>query len=329
MPQPPLLQAAPTPVGLRSGAAARLAGLPVTTLRVWERRYSVVAAPKTATGQRLYSNHDVQRLRLLKRLTDSGHAIGTIATLALERLEALAGGLMAAAPPATALDPRVVVVGRGVAQKLTAFGPCQLLAVHDHLDQAEAAPPAAGPVDVLLVHLPSLQPAGAQRVLALAARQHAAAVVVLYAFGAEAVVATLDAAGATVRREPIAPRELAQLVAPLRRAAPAETPSPRDGTGWEAEPRRFSDEALAGLMQQASSVACECPRHLAEIVLQLAGFERYSADCLSASPADSALHLHLSGLTAAARTHFELALARVVAEEGLALADGPGPAARE
>ena len=323
MPKLPLPQEAATPIGLRSGAAARLAGLPVTTLRVWERRYQVVAAPKTATGQRLYSNHDVQRLRLLKRLTDSGHAIGTIAALALEPLEALAGGLMmAAAPPATGLDPRLVVVGRGVAQKLTAFGPCQLLAVHDQLNQAEAAPPAAGPVDVLLVHLPSLQPAGAQRVLALAARLRADAVVVLYAFGAEAVVATLDAAGATVRREPIAPRELAQLVAPRRRSAPPGPP------GWQAAPRRFSDEALAGLMQQATSVACECPRHLAEIVLQLAAFERYSGDCLAASPADSALHLHLSELAAAARAHFELALMRVVAEEGLATADAGGASAR-
>ena len=31
---------------LRSGTAARLAGLPVSTLRVWERRYAVVDAPK-------------------------------------------------------------------------------------------------------------------------------------------------------------------------------------------------------------------------------------------------------------------------------------------
>ena len=91
---------------------------------------------------------------------------------------------------------------------------------------------------------------------------------------------------------------------------------------WQAAPRRFSDEALAGLTQQVSSIACECPRHLAEIVLQLAHFERYSADCLAGSPADTALHLHLSGLAAAARTQFEQALARVVAAEGL---DVTGP----
>ena len=323
MTQPPTPAAADTLVGLRSGAAARLAGLPVTTLRVWERRYAVVSAPKTATGQRLYSTHDVQRLRLLKQLTGNGHAIGTIAALALEALETLAGGLVPAAPPAEGLKARgVVVVGRGLAQKLTAVSGCELLAVHEQLDQAEAAP-AVGPVDVLLVHLTSLQPAAAQKVLALGARLRAGTVVVLYAFGAEAVVATLDTAGATVRREPVAPRELAQLVAARSRPAPPDPPR------WQAAPRHYSDEALARLTQQVSSVACECPRHLAELVLQLAGFERYSADCLTGSPADSALHLHLSGLAAAARAQFELALVRVEAEEALANAGAGRTATRD
>jgi len=80
----------PPDARLRSGSAARLAGLPVTTLRVWERRYGVVAAPKSATGQRLYGAGDVQRLALLKLLSDRGHAIGTMATLPLADLLGLA-----------------------------------------------------------------------------------------------------------------------------------------------------------------------------------------------------------------------------------------------
>ena len=316
MPTPHSIALAAAPVGLRSGAVARLAGLPVTTLRVWERRYGVVAAPKTASGQRLYSSHDVLRLRALKQLTDNGHAIGTIAALPLEALEALVGGLPTVAPANTGQQPQLVVVGRAAARKLSAWGDHVLRAAYDTLDQAEAADPAPGPTDVLLVHLPSLQPVAAQRVLALGARLHAGAVVVLYAFGAEAVVATLDAAGATVRREPVGPRELAQLVAPRGRSAALET------ARWPSAPRRFSDDALASLTQQVSSVACECPRHLAEIVLQLAHFERYSADCLALSTADAALHLDLSGLAAAARTQFEQVLARVVAAEGL---DVTGP----
>jgi len=86
---------------LRSGAAARLAGLPVTTLRVWERRYGVVSAPKTATGQRQYGAVDVQRLALLKLLSNHGHAIGTMADLPLADLRSL----FATVVPALLADP--------------------------------------------------------------------------------------------------------------------------------------------------------------------------------------------------------------------------------
>ena len=81
--------------------------------------------------------------------------------------------------------------------------------------------------------------------------------------------------------------------------------------------RRYSDAQLAKLVEQPSTVLCECPRHLAEIVTQLAQFEHYSDDCDASSPSDSALHRHLSSLAGTARAMFEQALDRVVAEEGL------------
>jgi DNA-binding transcriptional MerR regulator len=309
---------------MRSGTAARLAGLPVTTLRVWERRYGVVAAPRSETGQRLYSAADVQRLSLLKRLTDCGHAIGTIATLALEQLQALAFGEAAApgagsasaaasaatAAPATAQP--VVVIGRIAALKLGARAGAAPQRVFEDLAQAEAQAELLPASATLLVHLPSLQPALAERTLALAARVRAAALVVLYAFGAEALADSLRVAGAVLRREPVSARELAQLVSTPRALPEGHATAP---------PRRFSDEALLLLAEQPSSVACECPRHLAEIVTQLGSFERYSADCLSRSPADAALHRHLSALAGTARALFEQALERVAVAEGL---DVPG-----
>ena len=313
-----------TTARMRSGTAARLAGLPVTTLRVWERRYGVVAAPRSETGQRLYSAVDVQRLGLLKRLTDSGHAIGTIASLGLQALQTLALGAITTphSAPQGATDFKVIraaqsprpliVVGRIAALKVQARLGSAAHSVHDDLAHAEAhvqAHAASLPAGaVLLVHLPSLQPSAAERTLALAATVQAAAVVVLYAFGSEPLADSLRAAGATVRREPVSARELVQLV-----AAPQETPA----TGAAAPARRFSDEELVALAEQPSNVACECPRHLAELVTQLTSFESYSADCLSRSPADAALHRHLSGLAGTARALFEQALERVAIAEGL------------
>ena len=306
---------------LRSGTAARLAGLPVTTLRVWERRYGVVAAPKTATGQRLYSTTDVQRLALLKQLSDRGHAIGTIAGLTLPELQGLAATAPARSAAAAAVPGlHLVVVGRSAAQKLHAVG-ASPRAVYDELAQAEAEvatrqaagnAPAAGP-DVVLVHLPSLHPALAERAMNLARQLRASTLMVLYAFGAETVAESLRAAGAIVRREPCTGRELARLL-----SATAQSPA-KAASLPAASVRRYSDEQLASLAEQPSTVLCECPRHLAEIVLQLAHFEQYSVECDVRSPADSALHRHLGNLAGAARAMFEQALERVVHEEGLSV----------
>ena len=349
---------------MRSGTAARLAGLPVTTLRVWERRYSVVAAPKTATGQRLYSGLDVQRLRLLKHLTDCGHAIGTVAGLPAQALEALLaqeGSLSQPVLPAnamiqaatetspgtsafmstfvpavvpailsTAANLRVWVVGRGAAQKLEALAACELVAVHNDLDAAEAATIRrnAPPPAVLLVHLASLMPGDADRVTALAARLGAPSVVVLYAFGRESLADSLRSAGATVRRDPISPRELCALITQVAQVASQQQggsvniteQAPAHGLPYAAtQARQFDDANLAFLMGISTNVACECPRHVAEIVMQLASFERYSQDCISRSPADADLHAHLTDVAASARTGFERALQRIMAAEGIEL----------
>ena len=310
----------PRPAGqhrLRSGTAARLAGLPVTTLRVWERRYGVVAAAKTESGQRVYSAHDVSRLRLLRQLTHAGHAIGTIATLELESLQALASGDTALASPTVAVALDAVVVGRSAAHALEAVPGCALRAVHDDLDQAEAAPKPEARVGLLLVRLASLQPTAVDRVLALGTALGAGAVFVIYGFGTEASARALRDAGVSVRREPITSRELAQWVRGVR-----DAPAPV-GAGWPVAPRRFSDEALSQFAEMRSPVACECMRHMAEIVAQLAGFERYSEDCTSTGPADAALHRHLSHTAGAARSMFEKALQRVVTDAGLVLRDEP------
>ena len=294
---------------LRSGAAAKLAGLPVTTLRVWERRYAVVAAPKTLTGQRLYTSLDVQRLRLLKQLTDRGHAIGTIAGLPMPALQALAAGLPSAPAP-DAPSRRTVVVGRAAAQLLLGMTGFELLSHHDELAQAQAQtqtlPP--GTAEVLLVHLTSLQPIAVDQLLNLATQLAVDRLVVLYTFGADTLAESLRSTGAAVRRDPTHRADLARLL----------TPRPNASATWlgelRREPRSVDDRALAELVARPPSIACECTRHVAEIVMQLASFERYSAECTSSSPSDQMLHRHLTGLTGVARALLEQGLQRLLAQ---------------
>lgn len=69
--------------------AARRAGVSVDALRAWERRYQAVSPARTVGEQRLYSEADVERLALLRELTDAGHSISAIAGVSNDELRRL------------------------------------------------------------------------------------------------------------------------------------------------------------------------------------------------------------------------------------------------
>ena len=68
---------------------AKRTGLSPHVIRVWEKRYRLVTPQRTSTNRRLYSTNDVERLILLRRATEAGHGIGTIAQLTTCQLEEL------------------------------------------------------------------------------------------------------------------------------------------------------------------------------------------------------------------------------------------------
>jgi methanogenic corrinoid protein MtbC1 len=67
----------------------RRTGLSADVLRAWERRYNAVVPERTESKRRLYSDRDIERLRLLKRATDGGRSIGQLATWSDRDLRAL------------------------------------------------------------------------------------------------------------------------------------------------------------------------------------------------------------------------------------------------
>ena len=73
------------------GVVAERTGLSPEVLRVWERRYEAVRPLRTDGGQRLYSDADVSRLRLLRLATQGGRSIGSVARLPEGELARLVG----------------------------------------------------------------------------------------------------------------------------------------------------------------------------------------------------------------------------------------------
>jgi methanogenic corrinoid protein MtbC1 len=86
----------------RVGMVSTMTGLSTHTLRMWEKRYAAVLPKRTEAGGRLYTDADVERLRLLHQLVSSGHSIGGIAKLPDADLRRMAASFPA---PASASQP--------------------------------------------------------------------------------------------------------------------------------------------------------------------------------------------------------------------------------
>ncbi|RMH20057.1 MAG: MerR family transcriptional regulator [Gemmatimonadetes bacterium] len=70
-------------------AAALRTGLTPATLRAWERRYGAVRPARSEGGQRLYTDQDLERLTVLRELTERGRPIRMVASLGLDEARAL------------------------------------------------------------------------------------------------------------------------------------------------------------------------------------------------------------------------------------------------
>jgi len=69
--------------------ASQMTGLSVHVIRAWEKRYNVVEPDRTETNRRLYSEEDIEKLKLLNDALHLGHHIGGVANLSLSELKNL------------------------------------------------------------------------------------------------------------------------------------------------------------------------------------------------------------------------------------------------
>ena len=80
------------------GEVARETGLSKDTLRVWERRYGFPRPARDINDERVYPDEQIQRLRVIRRLLDSGLRPGKIVGLPLDELNSLSVPVRTANP---------------------------------------------------------------------------------------------------------------------------------------------------------------------------------------------------------------------------------------
>lgn len=303
------------------GAVARLTGLTVHNLRVWEKRHQAVATVRSGSGRRLYSEDALQRLLLLKKCVDQGMAIGQLAPLTDDELEETLATFTQVEPRGQARPAlRAAVVGSELAQQVE-----QVLAGSVRLErldrfahvQALQAAELIGPPDLLVVDQPSLSAAEAKPLGNLFKRVNARANLLVYRYARQQDVAYLRSLGVQTVKAPFDRNDLAQWLQRM-----VNVPAPRQPAlfvSQQAPDRRYSDRALQAAAEMSSSIDCECPHHLAEIIKELLAFETYSSQCQSKDRAGEDLHRHIYLRTAQARAIMEELLQSVLEQEGIDL----------
>ena len=322
----------------RIGAVAKMTDIPVSTLRIWEVRHHAFSPSKTVGKHRLYSLEDVRKAGLLKQLGRQGHAISAMAPLRAEALEKMLKPHEALSSPPEAPQPSagtasLAVIGAGIADRIGSkkFSRQFLgatLRVTDRftdLAQALAADFRERP-QILLVMVNTLHDSIGRDIEALARKHGVVHTVVVYSFAQETVVKTMRVGGMLVRRAPVSDYELSDLISSVLLV---DTVKSLGGLPANSliPPRKYSDETLSRVAGISSNMLCECPRHVAELIAQLASFEQYSQECLNKNEEDAHLHAYLHAISGSARALFERALEMVARHENITLAPDTAPLA--
>lgn len=301
------------------GVVSKLTGIQPTTLRIWERRYSVVNPDRSNGRNRLYSTADIRRLGLIKTLVDAGHPISMLAPLTDEQLQSRLESTSIQSLGSTNRKQRaipVAILGSALPARLRDREEFSIVASYAD----EAALREAGtvlPAKILIIEYPAIHTDTVARVRRLLAACGAGHAVVVYGFGSRQALDDLGAAGIVCLR---APAEIADIANACRNAQSPLARSLVDTTvsGGTVPLPRFSPAQLARISALAPTIGCECPHHLVDLINSMAAFEAYSRECENKNAEDAEIHAYLHETAGRSRALLEAALQRVAEFEGIA-----------
>ena len=304
------------------GTVARLTGLKPDTLRVWERRYGLGASHKSTTGRRQYTQADLDHLQLIAALVASGSRIGEIANTERKTLELLVRNRgRSGRESLPERKPRAVFVGKQLCDWLDSHQGCiagvdARLARMALIDFVPADQSGLEEVDTLVVECPNLASGNVNMLQAVADHFKARKVIVSYQFGNDRWLAELESRGHAATTFPPDPAYLAFEITRGLAEKAASLGESNLGELMHAQPRQFSENELLAARQLKSTLDCECPRHISDLISALANFEAYSSSCSVENWHDAAVHSCIYAYTGQARHLMEKALQAVLEERG-------------
>ncbi len=316
------------------GAVAKLTGISTHTIRMWERRYGLVEPDRSQSRNRRYNQQDLERLKLIKQLVDQGHTIGTIARLNTPELQTLLNqqrtwsqeNTVGSDAAANTANQKVCVVSDYLQQedirniKTAANLEISLLSKQDVLNRRDEEKDKNLELEdsfkdsILFIDQPNLHNEDAGRWLSYVDNSQAAQAVLVYRFSDQATVRSLTRPGMRPVKGPLTRDLLEQELLRIADSLSQRCPIPQQN----AAPK-FRYEQLIAFSRMTTNIHCECPKHLANLLMDIVNFEQYSKDCQNRHSEDRTLHTYLYELSGSIRTQLEEALIKVAEAEEIPL----------
>jgi DNA-binding transcriptional MerR regulator len=305
------------------GVVVRRTNIHPETLRVWERRYELIVPGRSETGRRLYSEGDIRKLQLVKQLTELGHGVSSLAKLSSDELhERISASHHQGAQQErrNVFKCRVAFVGDALRVRYSRH-----LLYYKDIDIVGSINPASSlsvsqaqaQADVVIIDLSTINEESQALIAQHCTDKGASSAIVMFNFATRKAIAELESAGIVCLKGALSAAEIYRacmsLMQPLFNAASLTDKQ----TDEESAPPRFDKDQLSHIATLSSAIACECPNHLAELIINLTAFEHYSLECANRNEDDARLHLQLNQSTAAARMILEESLARLMEIEGI------------
>ena len=301
------------------GVVVRRTNIHPETLRVWERRYELIVPDRSDTGRRLYSEGDIRKLQLVKQLTELGHGVSSLAKLSSdELLERLTASHHQGTQRETrsGLKCRVAFVGDTLRVR---YG--RHLLYYKDIDIVGSMIPGSSTshaqADVVIIDLSTINEESQALIEQYCTDSGASAAIVVFNFATRKAISALESAGIVCLKGALSAAEIYRACMSLMQPLFSVASLTDQQTDEESAPPRFDKDQLSHIATLSSAIACECPNHLAELIINLTAFEHYSLECANRNEDDARLHLQLNQSTAAARMILEESLARLIEIEGI------------
>lgn len=298
------------------GVVARRTQTHPETIRVWERRYELIVPGRTESGRRLYTEGDIAKLSLVKQLTELGHSVSSLAKLSTDELKELINVSSDKAydeKTRYGLKRRVIFVNDSLRRRLS-----RDLLIYEDIDIVDYPPKTSAAkaevrADIVIIELATINEKSLSQIRRQLLETGCATALVVYNFAARKSILELEYAGIVCIKGAATAADIYRACSSIQKLSPASNLK----AITNPQPPRFDSEQLARIATLSSKIACECPNHIAELVISLRAFEQYSSECANRNDDDAQLHSQLNQTAGAARALLEESLARLIEIEGI------------